>query len=99
MRAYIWPGFHRPSVADYDREHLDQKSRDLIDKIVASLPVEERPNVRWLPDSEGVAVFEVTLAQFCPGGNGVRSSPIINERRRYVDPRDGEFLTTPPDIP
>jgi len=97
IRPRLWAGFFRPAIVDYDSAHLDTASRDLIDRIVGSLPTAERPNVRWLRDGDNVAVFEVTLAQFCPGGGGTTLSPIINEDRRYVSPIDGELITAPPE--
>lgn len=97
MQPRIWTGFFKPAIVDYDRADLDLTSRDLIDRIVGSLPTAERPNVRWLRDGGSVAVFEVTLAQFCPGGQGYTASPIINEDRRYVSPIDGELITAPPE--
>jgi hypothetical protein len=97
IQPRIWPGFSTPTVADYDAAHLDQGSRDLIDRIVGSLPSAERPNVRWLHDGDTVAVFEVTLAQFCPGQSSYVVSPVINEPRRFVSPIDGEFSVPPPE--
>jgi len=94
----IWAGFLKPTIADYDAAHLDQSSREVIDHIAGSLPLAERPDVRWLRDGDKVAVFEVTLAQFCKY-NGRRASAVINMPRLYVDPLDGELFVEPPDMP
>jgi len=93
MRPRLWGGFFRPAIVDYDSAHLDRPSRDLIDRIVGSLPTAESPNVRWLRDGDTVAVFEVTLAQFCPGGQQYVPSTVINEKNRFVSPTNGEITT------
>ena len=94
----LWPGFLKPTIADYDAAHLDQASRELIDHIVGSLPPAERPDVRWVNDWGRIEVFEVALAQFCKY-DGYKASPVINLPRTYVNPLSGELFIEPPDMP
>jgi len=93
----IWPHFLRATQDDFERRHLASHLRAVVSGIVARLPSDERPDVRWLPSGGGVAVFEIRQDQLCSGGRGFMASPVINMPGYFVDPTTGEIMPGPPD--
>ena len=92
---HIWPHFFYATQDDFAIHKLAPHLREVVSDIVARLPSDERPDVRWMPFNAGVAVFEIRQDQLCSGGRGFMASPVINMPGYFVDPTSGEILITP----